>query len=75
MDEVAVGIAALERTPLLAGLDHQDLQEVLGCRQRVSFERGQAIVEQGSWQLLRSRESDRRRSGWISRMHWTARDD
>src|SRR6266540_1513436 len=45
MDELTVGIAALERTPLFAGLDREDLQQVLGCRQRVSFERGQAIVE------------------------------
>jgi CRP-like cAMP-binding protein len=45
MDEVTVGIAALERTPLFAGLDREDLQKVLGCGQRVSFERGQAIVE------------------------------
>src|SRR6266508_2976675 len=45
MDELTVGIAALERAPLFAGLDREDLQKVLGCRQRVSFERGQAIVE------------------------------
>jgi CRP-like cAMP-binding protein len=47
MDEVTVGIAALERTPLFAGLDREDLQQVLGAGQRVWFERGQAIVERG----------------------------
>ncbi|HEY2958640.1 MAG TPA: Crp/Fnr family transcriptional regulator [Actinomycetota bacterium] len=47
MDEVAVGIAALERTPLFAGLDREDLQKVLGTGQLVSFEPGQAIVERG----------------------------
>jgi hypothetical protein len=31
MDELTVGIAALERTPLFAGLDREDLQMVLGC--------------------------------------------
>src|SRR6266540_2092454 len=40
MDEMTVGIAALERTPLFAGLDREDLQKVLGCGQRVSLERG-----------------------------------
>jgi CRP-like cAMP-binding protein len=48
MDEVAVGIAALERTPLFAGLDREDLQKVLGSGQRVAFEPGQAIVERGN---------------------------
>jgi CRP-like cAMP-binding protein len=47
MDEVTVGIAALERAPLFAGLDRGDLQKVLGCGQRVAFEPGQAIVERG----------------------------
>jgi CRP-like cAMP-binding protein len=47
MDEVTVGIAALERTPLFAGLDREDLRKVLGSGQRVSFEPGQAIVERG----------------------------
>ena len=45
MDETTVGITALERAPLFAGLDRDDLQRILGCGQRVSFERGQAIVE------------------------------
>jgi CRP-like cAMP-binding protein len=45
MDDMTVGITALERAPLFAGLDREDLQNVLGCGQRVSFERGQAIVE------------------------------
>jgi CRP-like cAMP-binding protein len=47
MDELTVGIAALERTPLFAGLDREDLRKVLGAGRRVSFERGQAIVERG----------------------------
>jgi hypothetical protein len=33
MDEVTVGIAALERTPLSVGLDSEGLQHVLDCRQ------------------------------------------
>jgi CRP-like cAMP-binding protein len=45
MDETTVGITALERVPLFAGLDRDDLQKVLGCGRRISFERGQAIVE------------------------------
>jgi CRP-like cAMP-binding protein len=45
MDEMTVGITALERTPLFAGLDRDDLQKVLACGQRVSFESGRAIVE------------------------------
>ncbi len=45
MDEMAVGITALGSAPLFAGLDRDDLQSILGCRQRVWFERGQAIVE------------------------------
>jgi CRP-like cAMP-binding protein len=48
MDEVAVGIAALERTPLFAGLDREDLQKVLDSGQRIAFEPGQAIVERGN---------------------------
>jgi CRP-like cAMP-binding protein len=47
MDETTVGITALERTPLFAKLDRDDLQQVLGCGQRVSFQPGQAIVERG----------------------------
>ena len=47
MDEVTVGLAALERTPLFAGLDRQHLQDVLSVGQRVSYEPGQAIVERG----------------------------
>ncbi len=46
MDEMTIGIAALERTPLFAGLDREDLQKVVGCGQLVTFERGQAIVKQ-----------------------------
>jgi CRP-like cAMP-binding protein len=47
MDEVTVGLAALERTPLFAGLDRQHLQDVLSVGQRVSYQPGQAIVERG----------------------------
>jgi CRP-like cAMP-binding protein len=49
MDEVTVGIAALARAPLFAGLGRDDLEQVLGCGQRVWFEPGQAIVERGLW--------------------------
>ena len=47
MDEVTVGLAALERTPLFAGLDRGHLEEVLAVGRRVSYEPGQAIVERG----------------------------
>ena len=47
MDEVTVGLAALERTPLFAGLDRQHLQDVLSVGQRMSYQPGQAIVERG----------------------------
>jgi monovalent cation:H+ antiporter, CPA1 family len=47
MDEVTVGLAALERTPLFAGLDREHLKDVLAVAQRVSFEPGQKIVERG----------------------------
>jgi CRP-like cAMP-binding protein len=47
MDEVMVGLAALERTPLFAGLDREHLEDVLRLGRRVSFDPGQAIVERG----------------------------
>src|SRR4029450_264848 len=47
MDEVTVGLAALEQTPLFAGLDREHLEDVLAVGQRVSFQPGQAIVERG----------------------------
>jgi len=47
MDELTVGLAALERTPMFAGLDREHLESVLAVAQRVSFEPGQAIVERG----------------------------
>lgn len=47
MDDTTVGLTALERAPLFAGLDRGQLEQVLGCVQRVSFEAGQAIVERG----------------------------
>jgi CRP-like cAMP-binding protein len=45
MSDTTVAITALERTPLFAGLDRQDLEAVIGRAQRASFEAGQAIVE------------------------------
>jgi CRP-like cAMP-binding protein len=48
MDEVSVGITALERAPLFAGLDRAHLEHVLRVGQRVTFEPGQAIVERGN---------------------------
>jgi CRP-like cAMP-binding protein len=47
MDEVTVGITALERTPLFAGLGREQLEHVLRVGHRVSFEAGRAIVERG----------------------------
>jgi CRP-like cAMP-binding protein len=47
MDEVMVGLAALERAPLFAGLNREHLEDVLRVGQRVSFDTGQAIVERG----------------------------
>jgi CRP-like cAMP-binding protein len=45
MDDTTVGITALERSPLFAGLDREDLQRIVAGGQRVAFPRGQAIVE------------------------------
>jgi CRP-like cAMP-binding protein len=47
MDEVTVGLAALERTPLFAGLEREHLEDVLRVGRRVSYDAGQAIVERG----------------------------
>ena len=47
MDEVMVVLAALERTPLFAGLNREHLEEILRVGGRVSFDTGQAIVERG----------------------------
>ena len=47
MDEVTVGRAALERTPLFAGLDRGHLEDVVSVGRRVSYQPGQAIVERG----------------------------
>jgi voltage-gated potassium channel len=47
MDDMTVGITALERAPLFAGLDREQLEQVLRCVQRASFDAGQAIVERG----------------------------
>jgi CRP-like cAMP-binding protein len=47
MDEVTVGLSALERMPLFAGLDRAHLEDVLAVGRRVSFAAGQAVVERG----------------------------
>ena len=47
MDEVAVGLGALERTPLFAGLDREHLESVLSVGRRVTIDAGQAVVERG----------------------------
>ena len=47
MDDLTIGLAALERTPLFAGLDRGQLEAVLRVGQPVAFEPGQAIVERG----------------------------
>jgi CRP-like cAMP-binding protein len=47
MDEVTVGLAALERTPLFAGLDREHLEAVLRVGHRVAFDPGQVIVDRG----------------------------
>ncbi|HEX3211102.1 MAG TPA: cyclic nucleotide-binding domain-containing protein, partial [Actinomycetota bacterium] len=47
MDEMTVGLAALERTPLFAGLDREHLEAVVSVGRRVSFQPGQAVVERG----------------------------
>jgi CRP-like cAMP-binding protein len=47
MDEVTVGLAALEQTPLFAGLDREHLEAVVQVGQLVSYEPGQRIVERG----------------------------
>jgi CRP-like cAMP-binding protein len=47
MDEMEVGLGALERTPLFAGLDREQLEHVLQVVQRVTIEPGQAVVERG----------------------------
>ena len=47
MDEMTVGLAALERTPLFAGLDREHLEAVVSVGRRVSYHPGQAVVERG----------------------------
>jgi CRP-like cAMP-binding protein len=47
MDEVAVGLGALERMPLFAGLDREQLESVLSVGRRVTVDAGQAVVERG----------------------------
>jgi CRP-like cAMP-binding protein len=47
MDEVTVGRAALESTPLFAGQERGHLDDVLTVGRRVSYQPGQAIVERG----------------------------
>ena len=47
MDEMTLGVAALESAPLFAGLDREHLESILRVGHRVSFAPGQAIVEWG----------------------------
>jgi CRP-like cAMP-binding protein len=47
MDEMAVGLGALARTPLFAGLDREHLENVLRVGRRVTVEAGKAVVERG----------------------------
>jgi voltage-gated potassium channel len=47
MDQMTVGLAALERTPLFAGLDREHLEDVVRVGRQVSYEPGQNIVERG----------------------------
>jgi CRP/FNR family transcriptional regulator, cyclic AMP receptor protein len=47
MDEVTVGLTALERTPLFAGLDREHLEDVVAVGRRVSYDPGQVIVDRG----------------------------
>ena len=47
MDEMTVGLAALEQTPLFAGLDREHLEGVVSIGRRVSYDAGQVIVERG----------------------------
>ncbi|HSO53777.1 MAG TPA: Crp/Fnr family transcriptional regulator [Actinomycetes bacterium] len=49
LDEVTVGLAALERTPLFAGLDREHLEAVVSVGRRVSYQPGQAVVERGDF--------------------------
>lgn len=47
MSESAVGMEALKNAPFFAGLGPADLDGILAVGRPVSFEPGQAIVEQG----------------------------
>jgi CRP-like cAMP-binding protein len=47
MDEMTVGLAALEKAPLFAGLDRAHLEDIVRVGRRVSYQPGQAIVERG----------------------------
>ena len=42
MDEMTVGLAALERTPLFAGLDREHLEAVVSVGLRVSYQPARA---------------------------------
>lgn len=47
MDDMAVGMAALERVPFFSGLEADDLGNILRVGRPVSFEAGQTVVERG----------------------------
>ena len=47
MNESAIGVDALERLPFFAGLDRDDLEEILRAGHPVSFTAGETLVERG----------------------------
>ncbi len=47
MEDVIVGISALESIPFFADLDRDDLESIVRIGHRASFQPGQAIVERG----------------------------
>lgn len=47
MNESTAKIAALESLPFFAGLDRDDLEEILRTAHPVAFQAGQALVERG----------------------------
>lgn len=47
MDEMTLGVPALQTAPLFAGLDREHLESILRVGHRVSIAPGQAIVEWG----------------------------
>ena len=47
MSESAVSVAALERLPFFAGLERDDLEEIVRAGHPVSFTAGETLVERG----------------------------